>query len=297
VLRLAYRPPFDWQSMLAFLSARALIGVETIEGGAYARTVELAGCRGWMRVTHSERQCSLLVEFTPSLTPVLPALLSRTRGLFDLDARPDVIAARLRRDRRLARAVTAHPGLRVPGAFDTFEIGVRAILGQQVTVRGASTLASRLVEQYGDPIETPHVALRRLTPPAERLAEVDVDRIVRLGIVSTRARGIVAFARAYQSGALRLDGLHRHPEDVVSSLVAQPGIGPWTAQYIAMRALRWPDAFPKEDQAIRQALGGMTAAEAEAASQTWRPWRSYAVMHLWAGGTARGARTAARTRH
>jgi AraC family transcriptional regulator of adaptative response / DNA-3-methyladenine glycosylase II len=223
-----------------------------------------------------------MVEFTHGLTPVLPALLGRIRSLFDLDARPEPIAAHLGRDARLASAVRANAGLRVPGAFNGFEMGLRAILGQQVTVKAATTIAGRLVEAHGDPIVTPFAPLRRLTPTPARIAAARADQIARQGIVAARARSLVALARAQESDGLCLDGGARQsPEDAIGRLAELPGIGPWTAQYIAMRALRWPDAFPKEDIAVRRNLGGVTASEADRLSQAWRPWRSYAVLHIW----------------
>jgi AraC family transcriptional regulator of adaptative response / DNA-3-methyladenine glycosylase II len=282
VLRLSYRPPFDWKGLLSFLAARALTGIEHVTEDAYARTVQLGRAKGWIRVTHSKKQHVLLVEFTHTLTPVLPALLSRVRALFDLDARPDVIARRLRRDARLGGAVKANPGLRVPGAFSGFEMGLRAILGQQVTVKAATTIAGRFVEAFGEPIRTPLHELRRLTPTAARIARARVDDIAPHGIVAARARSIIALAQADESGEFSLDGgPHHNPDASLKRLAELPGIGPWTAQYIAMRAMRWPDAFPKEDIAVRKNLGGVTAKEAEALSQRWRPWRSYAVMHVW----------------
>jgi AraC family transcriptional regulator of adaptative response / DNA-3-methyladenine glycosylase II len=161
-------------------------------------------------------------------------------------------------------------------------MGLRAILGQQVTVKAATTIACRFVEAFGDPIATPFPELHRLTPAPARIARASVDEIARLGIVSARARTIIALARAQGAGDLGLDGgTHHNPDDSVKRLTEVPGIGPWTAQYIAMRALRWPDAFPKEDIAVRNNLGGVSAKEAEELSQAWRPWRSYAVMHVW----------------
>jgi AraC family transcriptional regulator, regulatory protein of adaptative response / DNA-3-methyladenine glycosylase II len=282
ILQLSYRPPYDWKGVLAFLAARALAGVEYVTDTSYARTVEIGRAKGWIRVTHSKKQHALLVEFAHSLTPVLPALLGRARALFDLDARPDVIAGRLRTDARLAAAVRANPGLRVPGAFSGFELGLRAILGQQVTVKAATTIAGRLVEAFGEPIVTPLPELSRLTPVPARIAGARVDDIARHGIVAARARSIIALAEAQGSGELCLDGCaHGYPDDTIRRLTALPGIGPWTAHYIAMRALRWPDAFPHDDVAVRNNLGGVTAKEAEALSQPWRPWRSYAVMHVW----------------
>jgi AraC family transcriptional regulator of adaptative response / DNA-3-methyladenine glycosylase II len=218
---------------------------------------------------------------------VLPALLGRVRAQFDLDARPDVIAKRLRKDVRLADAVRANPGLRVPGAFYGFEMGLRAILGQQVTVKAASTIAGRFVQAFGEPIVTPLPELNRLSPSPARIAAAGVDEIARHGILAARALSIIALAKVQGSGGLCLDsGAHSNPDESIRRLAELPGIGPWTAHYIAMRALHWPDAFPKEDIAVRNNLGGVTAKEAEALSQPWRPWRSYAVMHVWSMATA-----------
>ena len=281
-LQLAYRPPYDWTGILAFLRARALVGIEHVTETTYARTVELGDAKGWIRVTQSPTKHALLVELTHTLMPVLPALLSRVRALFDLNARPDLIAKHLGRDARLSRAVAANPGLRVPGAFNGFEMGLRAILGQQVTVKAATTVACRFAETFGTPIVTPFPELQRLTPDVSRVAAASLDDIARHGIVAARARSIIALAAAHTSGDLRLDGgTHHNPDDAIRRLTEVPGIGPWTAHYIAMRALRWPDAFPKEDIVVRNNLGGVTAREAEALSQPWRPWRSYAVIHIW----------------
>ena len=281
-LTLAYRPPYDWVGMLAFLSARALTGVEHVTSTAYARTVQIGNATGWVSVTQSRKKHALVVEFSHGLTPVLPALLRRLRALFDLDARPDVIAAHLRRDRRLKPAVRANPGLRVPGAFNGFELGLRAILGQQVTVKAATTIACRFVETFGEPIVTPIPELHRLSPLPARVASAPVAAIAPHGIVAARCRSIIALARGQGTTDLCLDGgVHRDPDGSIRRLADIPGIGQWTAHYIAMRALRWPDAFPKEDVALRKTLGGVTAKEADRLSQAWRPWRSYAVMHLW----------------
>jgi AraC family transcriptional regulator of adaptative response / DNA-3-methyladenine glycosylase II len=281
-LQLSYRPPYDWTGMLAFLAARALKGVEHVTDSTYARTVQLGTATGWIKVTQSKKTHALMVEFTHSLTPVLPALLSRVRALFDLNARPDLIAKHLSKDRRLASAVKANPGLRVPGAFNGFEMGLRAILGQQVTVKAATTIACRFVEAFGEPVVTPFAELHRLTPAPGRIAAAGVDDIARHGIVAARARSIIALAAAQRSPVLCLEGgARQNPDDSIRRLAELPGIGPWTAHYIAMRALRWPDAFPKEDIAVRNNLGGVSAKEAEELSQRWRPWRSYAVMHVW----------------
>jgi len=282
-LQLSYRPPYDWERILEFLRARMVKEVELVTEDSYARTVRLGRYAGWVRVTHASEKRALLVEFTHSLTAVLPALLSRLRHLFDLTARPDQIAAQLMKDETLARSVKKNPGLRVPGAFDGFETAVRAVLGQQVTVKGATTLSCRFADAFGEKFPTPFPQLTRLSPTARRVAKCSVEDIARLGIISARAASIIALARAFDSGALRLDP-GDNPETAIEKLLEIPGIGPWTAQYLAMRALHWPDAFPKEDIAVRNNLGGVSAKQAEEMSRAWSPWRSYAVMHVWTSG-------------
>ena len=281
-LQLSYRPPFDWAGILRFLRGRAMQGVELVTDDAYARTVRLGEHRGWIRVTDRPDARALRVELSHSLTPVLPALLGRLKNLFDLSARPDVIADHLMRDERLAGAVARNPGLRVPGAFDSFELVARAILGQQISVKAATTLGGRFAATIGEPLATPHERLDRLSPTAATVAALEPEELAALGIVRARAATIIALAREIASGRLKLEA-GSDPEQAIAQLVGLPGIGPWTAQYIAMRALRWPDAFPKEDIALRKRLGDATPARAEAMSQAWRPWRSYATMHIWAG--------------
>lgn len=279
-LQLSYRPPFNWEAMLDFLRVRAIKEVEWVTDESYSRTVGLGKCSGWIRVGHAAEKRALIVEFTHSLTPVLPALLGRLRNLFDLAARPDLIAEHLMKDPLLKKFVEKDPGLRVPGAFDGFEMAVRAVLGQQITVKAATTIACRFAEAFGEKIATPFPELTRLSPLAKRVAKSDLNGIVSLGTIATRSATILSLAQAFESGRL---SLHAGGDPVASmtDLVAIPGIGPWTANYIGMRALRWPDAFPKEDIVIRNRLGGITAKKAEEMSQAWCPWRSYAVMHLW----------------
>ena len=282
-LQLAYRPPFDWDALLDFLGRRALLGVEAVDGEGYARTVRLGVVRGWVRVRHAPARHSLDVDLTRTLVPTLPALLGRLRNLFDLAARPDVIAEHLSRDPLIAGVVAANPGVRVPGAFDGFELAVRAILGQQVTVSAATTIAGRFAMHFGEPLSTLVPGLDRLSPTAERVARATVDEISSVGIVAARAHCILGLAGAVASGALRLEPGADH-EATTAQLLALPGIGRWTAEYIAMRALRWPDAFPREDVAIRKALGGVDPAAAAVLAERWRPWRSYAAMQLWRAG-------------
>ncbi|WP_261641567.1 AlkA N-terminal domain-containing protein [Erwinia mallotivora] len=278
-LLLSYRPPYDWAAMLAFLRLRALKGVEWVDADSYSRTVCLGEHKGWIRVAEARRD-ALQVEFSHSLTPALPVLLRRLRNLFDLDAHPQLIASHLQKDALLRQSVIDNPGLRVPGVFDGFEMVIRAVLGQQITVKAATTLGGRFTAAFGEPFTTPFPELTSLSPQACRVAESTVDQIASLGIVSARSRTLIGLAEAFARGVLPVEPV-LHPQQAITQLIAQPGIGEWTAHYIAMRALRWPDAFPCGDVVIRKNLGGVTARQAEEISQAWRPWRSYAVMHIW----------------
>lgn len=281
-LQLGYRTPFNWNAMLGFLGARALKGVELVTGDEYRRTVRLGDRTGTVRVRNDAALSTLMVDVSHSLTPVLPALLGRLRNLFDLAARPDIITSHLSGDRRLSRIVRQNPGLRVPGAFDGFELAVRAILGQQVSVKGATTLAGRFAAAFGEGFDSGDDGLAHLSPAAQSIARLDARDIAELGIVRKRAESIVAMARAVDSGRVTLEA-GTDPAATIASLEELPGIGPWTAHYIAMRALRWPDAFPREDLVLRKQLGDVTPGKAEEMSKAWRPWRSYATLHLWSG--------------
>ncbi|BDG03167.1 DNA-3-methyladenine glycosylase 2 family protein [Anaeromyxobacter oryzae] len=278
-LRLDHRPPLDWAALLAFLRPRATPGVESIEGGVYRRTVAMGGRAGWIAVRPERGRPALRVEVAPALAGALVDVAGRVRALADLDARPAAIDAHLRPDRLLGPLVARHPGLRVPGAFDGFEVAVRAVLGQQVSVRGATTIAGRLVERFGAPVTAPVPALRRLFPAAEVLAAATERDVATLGMPGARARTVIALARAVAREGLRLDRL-ADPEETVARLEALPGIGPWTAQVVALRALGWPDAFPAGDLGLRAALGG-SEREALRRAERWRPWRAYAALHLW----------------
>jgi AraC family transcriptional regulator of adaptative response / DNA-3-methyladenine glycosylase II len=277
---LQYRPPYDWTRMLRFLGARSVKGVEAVQGDSYIRTVRLGDYAGWVRVRNEPAQDSLLVEASPSLAPVFSDLLIRLQQLFDVNAKPEVVAAHLAQHEILARALAQRPGLRVPGAFDGFELAVRAILGQQVTVKAATTIAGRFATAFGDAIDTPIAELTRLSPTSRRIAQLSIPDIASLGIIQARARSIISIAQEMESGRLVLEA-GALPDPVIAQLVALPGIGPWTAHYVAMRALGWRDAFPRGDIALRNALGRVSAARAEELSQPWRPWRSYATLHLW----------------
>jgi len=279
-LRLAYRPPLDWEAMLAFLDGRCTAGVEQVEGRAYRRTVRLGDRRGWVSVVGDPVRPVLHVEASPSLAPVRRPLAARLRALFDLDLDPAAVAAALRKDRLLAPSVRRTPGLRVNGAFDPFEAAVRVVLGQQVSVRAATTVAGRLAAALGEPVETPFPGLDRLAPTPEVVQAAGEDRIARVGMPGARARTLIALAQAMTSGTLRLER-GDDPDRVRDRMLELPGVGPWTASLVAMRALGAPDAFPAGDLGVLRALGVKTAREAEARAQSWRPWRAYAAMHLW----------------
>jgi AraC family transcriptional regulator of adaptative response / DNA-3-methyladenine glycosylase II len=279
-LTLAYRPPLDWAALLRFLAARAIPGVECVADGAYQRTVAVGEHRGWLSVADLTGRNELAVELATELVPALPLILTRLRNLFDLDARPDVIASHLARDPLLGRSVKRCPGLRVPGAFDSFELSLRAMLGQQVSVRAASTLAGRFAARFGEPIATPRPCLNQLTPTAASLAAARTATLAGLGVPTARAEGLRGLAHAVATGVLDLDP-SADPTATIAQLTTMLGIGPWTAAYIAMRALRWPDAFPAGDLGLLKASGEKSARSLTAAADRWRPWRAYAAMHLW----------------
>jgi AraC family transcriptional regulator of adaptative response / DNA-3-methyladenine glycosylase II len=287
-LRLEYRQPFVWPALLAFLRARAIPGVEHVTGDAYQRTVSGAGqgaAPGVVTVRADATRPALVAEVSPMLAGELMSIATRLRRLFDLDADPLAIAEQLGRDPALAPRVAAEPGLRVPGAFDAFELIVRAVLGQQVSVRAATTLAGRLVERFGAALgDHAGLPLTHVFPRPEVLAAASVHDVAAIGMPATRAAALITVATACTTGAPG-GSLLLEPgatvDDTLRDLESLPGIGPWTAQYIAMRALHWPDAFPASDLGIRKALGGVTARQASACAEPWRPWRAYAVMHLW----------------
>jgi AraC family transcriptional regulator of adaptative response / DNA-3-methyladenine glycosylase II len=219
------------------------------------------------------------VEISPSLVPVIGAVIARVKRLFDLGAVPDAVSTLLGEDALLAGTVQRIPGLRVAGAFDGFELAVRAILGQQVSVKGATTLAGRWAEAFGGAIATPYAALSRLTPSAQRMAAVTADEIAALGIVGARARCLTLLAPAVLDRKVVLT-FAPNVEEQIDALMRLPGIGPWTAQYIAMRALHWPDAFPSGDLMLLRAAN-TTRRHLEKLAEGWRPWRAYATHYLW----------------
>lgn len=296
-LRLDYRPPYDWGALLTFLRARAIPGVELVGDNDYRRVVTIGDVAGVIRVSpwvsggstasrestaspSGARRAALSLDVSPELVPQLMPIVARVRRQFDLDARPDAIARVLGADPILARFVNARPGLRLPGAFDPFEAAVRAMLGQQVSVAGATTLAGRFAAAFGTPLDARTTGtLTTRFPTAADVARVSVDRIAKIGMPGARAAAILELSRAVVSKRVQLDAAH-DLDAFVASLVALPGIGPWTAHYLAMRSLHVPDAFPAADLGVKKALNA-TPRECELHAMAWRPYRSYAVMHLW----------------
>ncbi len=289
-LKLAYRPPLDWPRLVAFLVSRGAAGVECAQGQRYLRTASLdAGgrtYRGWFAAQPLPQQNVLRLEISASLMPALAPLLARVRRLFDLDANPRIIEEHLSRDARLKPIVRHQAGLRVPGPFDAFELALRAVVGQQVSVKAASTLFGRCAAAFGEPAHldakaAPGEALTFFAPTAARVAQASPRELIALGLTKARAETIRTLARALAGGKLKLEpGVDI--EETMQGLEALPGIGVWTAHYIAMRALGYPDAFPHADLGLMKALGLHQAGDMLTAAEPWRPWRAYAANHLWA---------------
>jgi AraC family transcriptional regulator of adaptative response / DNA-3-methyladenine glycosylase II len=280
-LRLAYRPPYDIEAMLCYLKRRAISGVEEVQGLGWRRTVRWpaeAGSEpvtGWFSVQFVPDKNEVQLNVSDTLAPHVGALMQTLRQGLDLDADPariDPVLALL--------PVPPRPGTRLPGAVDGFEGAVRVILGQQVTVKAACTLAQRLVERFGQPIETPFATLTHLFPSAKDMADADPQDIGKLGIVRQRVGALQALARAVATGQIELQP-GAPLATTMDALRALPGVGDWTAQVIAMRTLACRDAWPASDIGLMLALGSRDAKQLSALAEAWRPWRSYAVMRLW----------------
>ena len=288
---LPYRRPYDWSALLEFYAGRATPGVEVVTRDAYLRAVRIGDSRGIIRVTDAGDAISLSVHGvgTASLFPVV----QRVRGMFDVDAPIDDIAAGLNRDRQLRVWLRARPGVRVPGAWNGFELAVRAILGQQVSVKAAMTFAGRIASRYGEPVgvtvETLPKAPVTLFPEPHRLARA---RLEHLGIIRSRAQTIRDLARAVMNGDLSFDPAQT-PEEFHDALTAIRGIGNWTAQYVAMRTMKDPDAFPSSDLGLLRAFDRhdgtrLRPAELVARAEAWRPWRAYAALLIWGSDSGAG---------
>ncbi len=278
---LRYQPPYDWPAMLEFLRARAIPGVEHVADNSYARTFSLDGAQGTVRVCPAQAN-ALRAQIRTSKLSILPGIIARLRRVFDLAADPLAISAHLAADPSLAPLISKRPGLRVPGAWEGFELATRAVLGQQITVAGAIRLAGRMVALYGEPMRDPEGELTRVFPEPAVLAKA---RLTALGMPASRAETLSAIAAAVVADPDLL-GAHLGLEEAIKRLRSIRGVGEWTAQYIALRQLREPDAFPAADIGLLRAFADgqgrrPAASELLEKAEKWRPWRAYAAQHLW----------------
>ena len=276
LFRLRFRPPYDWHGMLAFLTPRATPGVEVVELGVYRRSISLHGNHGYVEVSLDQGKDALAVRVQFGDPRSLFIITERIRAMFDLSADWSDIVQVLRVDPALASRVEVAPGLRVPGCWNGFELATRAILGQQITVRGATTLAGRLVRTFGKPFPVDK-GLTHLFPAPEVLADA---KLASIGLPAARAETIRLLARAVADGKIRFEGVV-DSNSFLTRLCEIPGIGKWTAQYVAMRALGEPDAFPSTDLGLQRSFALKSSLELERHAEGWRPWRAYAAMYLW----------------
>ena len=278
VFHLRFRPPYHWNGMLAFLAERATPGVELVDQNTYRRSISLNGNQGHFEVSLNQDadRHSLDVRVQIADPRSLFAIIERIRAMFDLNADWSAIAQSLRGDPQLAAPLRAQPGLRVPGCWNGFELAVRAILGQQITVKGATSLAGRLTKSFGQPL-TKANGLTHLFPTPEVLADA---KLTGVGLTEKRAQTIRALARAVNDGRISFDRVI-DKESFLNRLCEIPGIGSWTAQYVAMRALGEPDAYPTGDLGLLRALAITSPRDLDKRVEPWRPWRAYACMYLW----------------
>src|SRR5579871_4325437 len=276
LFRLHFRPPYHWQAMLDFLAPRATPGVEVVEDSTYRRSIAANGFEGYFEVSLDSVRDALVVRIDFPDPRSLFGIVERIRAMFDLNADWASIVKTLRADPTLNASMQADPGIRVPGCWNGFELAVRAILGQQVTVRGATSLAGRMASAFGKKFDGPN-GLTHLFPSAEVLAKSKLEGV---GLTGARAETIRALARAVANGKIKFEGVV-DSEDFLRRLCEIPGIGAWTAQYVAMRALGEPDAFPSSDLGLLRSLQASSSKELERRAEPWRPWRAYAAMYLW----------------
>lgn len=272
---LPYTPPYDWAAMSQFLAARATPRVERVDAAGYSRSISVKGYTGSIAVAPMAGADALTVDVSIPDRALIPAIVERVARMFDVDHDPAALVQAFGRDRLLKRACATHAGIRLPGAWDPFELAVRAILGQQVSVKAATTMAGRLAAKWGEAVITDH-GLDRLFPWPAALTDAKLEKV---GLIASRAKAIRTLAQRVTAGKLSFDS-----PSVVDDLQAIGGIGPWTAQYIAMRALTDADAFPAGDLVLRRKAGNCTARVLEQRSRRWRPYRAYAVMLLWQTG-------------
>ena len=276
VFRLRFRPPYDWSVMLRFLATRATPGVEVVTPGSYRRSISVNGERGYFEVSLDEGNLALEVQVQFGNPQSLFYIVERIRRMFDLNADCSHITRALRTDPLLAERIAAHPGLRVPGCWNGFELAVRAIVGQQITVKGATTLTGRMVRAFGQPFSAT-AGLTHLFPSPEVLSSAALEKI---GLTAARAGTIRALAQAVCDGQISFEGV-LDSAAFMNRLCEIPGIGKWTAQYVAMRALGEPDAFPAGDRSLLHTLNLRNSRELEQRTEAWRPWRAYGAMYIW----------------
>jgi AraC family transcriptional regulator, regulatory protein of adaptative response / DNA-3-methyladenine glycosylase II len=286
VLLLRYHPPYDWDAMTAFLRQRVIAGIEHVTANSYARTLQLDGLTGTVTVEPTDGNALRATVRFPKLS-ALPIIIARLRSVFDLGADPLAIAAHLAKDPMLAPLVKARPGLRVPGAWDGFELAIRAVLGQQITVTAAARLAGSMVAAYGEPVASPDHHLTHVFPRPDRIAGADLGP---LGMPRSRAAALSAVAAAAVADP-HVFAANCELGEAVRRLCAIRGVGEWTAQYIALRQLREPDAFPAADLGLLRAIAGCegrkhSSSELLDRADAWRPWRAYAAQHLWSTAAA-----------
>jgi AraC family transcriptional regulator of adaptative response / DNA-3-methyladenine glycosylase II len=281
VLKLGFRAPLAWLPLVQFMAGRSGQHTERVESNRYIRTLRIGKHAGWI-AAEPIKENLLEVEVAESLLPVLPELQTRLRRLFDLDANPAVIDDYLASHSTLRARLSRTPGLRVPGALCGFELALRAVLGQQITVKAATTIFGRFVDTFGSAVVTPFEGIDKIAPRASDVANATVQQLIDRGLTQKRAQTVSVLARAAADGALHLEPPAEF-EATRESLQEIPGIGPWTAEYVAMRALRDPDAFPHSDLGLLNALQLDKPAKLHALAEKWRPWRSYAALHLWHG--------------
>jgi AraC family transcriptional regulator, regulatory protein of adaptative response / DNA-3-methyladenine glycosylase II len=278
-VQLDFRPPLAWNNLLAYLSLRAIPGVEMVDATHYRRTVCIEDDAGWIEVSMHKSNTALSLQISPSLGKRIGAVIARVKHLFDLGSAPGAVIELLGEDSILRATVKRIPGLRVAGAYDGFELAVRTILGQQISVKSASTVAGRWAAALGAPLATPYAELNRLAPRPQDMVDRTEGELAALGMVGARARCLIGLAKAVAARHVNLS-LASNVEEQIEKLLSLPGIGPWTANYIAMRALHWPDAFPTGDLMLMRAAN-LQEKQLLRRAEAWRPWRAYAAHYLW----------------
>ncbi|MFV0467189.1 MAG: DNA-3-methyladenine glycosylase family protein [Lachnospiraceae bacterium] len=284
---LSYRKPYRWDLLITFLSMRAIPGVEKVQDNQYYRNVQLVTDQnihtwGWIHVRNNEEMSRLEIDISDSLQTHLPLILAKISNLFDLDCDPEKITNDLICMKEIEEDLFV-PGIRIPGCFDPFEMSVRAILGQQISVKAATTLSGRMAATFGMHYDSGIEGLTTTFPSAEDILLLEgsiEDHLGSIGIIAARARTIRALATVITEDKIEFESTEE-PEKEIEKLIELPGIGPWTANYIAMRALQWTDGFPASDLGIKRVLEPRTVKEILALAEQWRPWRAYAAMSIW----------------